>query len=155
MARVRSTGRAAASVGAAAIDASTASGGVPAAVRRYRCLGFGAHAGGSPRGQSHRLVRGNPRRVVSFFFILVCAIGLTSCFVCCYRVFGEDGADAALREFLSDGLERFDAKTKRTYAEHGGGGGNNDDGSGPKASTDRYKQSPFRIQLPNYHLITT
>jgi hypothetical protein len=66
-------------------------------------------------------------------------------------VFGEDGADAALREFLSDGLERFDAKTKRTYAEHGGGGGNNDDGSGPKASTDRYKQSPFRIQLPNYH----
>ena len=34
-----------------------------------------------------------------------------------YRVFGEDGADAALREFLSDGLERFDAKTKRTYAE--------------------------------------
>ena len=75
------------------------------------------------------------------------------CFV--YRVFGEDGADAALREFLSDGLERFDAKTKRTYAEHGGGVGNNDDGSGPKASTDRYKQSPFRIQLPNYHLITT
>ena len=101
------------------------------------------------------MVRGNPRRVVSFFFILVCAIGLTSCFVCCYRVFGEDGADAALREFLSDGLERFDAKTKRTYAEHGGGVGNNDDGSGPKASTDRYKQSPFRIQLPNYHLITT
>ena len=79
------------------------------------------------------------------------------CFV--YRVFGEDGADAALREFLSDGLERFDAKTKRTYAEHGGGVGNNDDGSGPKASTDRYvskyKQSPFRIQIANYHPITT
>ena len=74
------------------------------------------------------------------------------CFV--YRVFGEDGADAALGEFLSDGLERFDAKTKRTYAEHGGGVGNNDDGSGPKASTDRYKQSPFRIQIPNYHPIT-
>ena len=75
-----------------------------------------------------------------------------------YRVFGEDGADAALREFLSDGLERFDAKTKRTYAEHGGGVGNNDDGSGPKASTDRYvskyKQSPFRIQIANYHPIT-
>ena len=80
---------------------------------------------------------------------------MTSCFVCCYRVFGEDGADAALREFLSDGLERFDAKTKRTYAEHGGGVGNNDDGSGPKASTDRYKQSPILIQIPNYHLITT
>ena len=64
------------------------------------------------------------------------------------RVFGEDGADAALREFLSDGLERFDAKTKRTYAEHGGGVGNNDDGSGPKASTDRYKQSPFVSKYP-------
>ena len=87
--------------------------------------------------------------------VLICAIGLKACFVFYYRVFGEDGADAALREFLSDGLERFDAKTKRTYAEHGGGVGNNDDGSGPKASTDRYKQSPFRIQIPNYHPITT
>ena len=81
--RVRSTGRAAAAVAAAAHDASTASGGVSAAVRRYRCPGFGAHAGGSPRGQSHRLVRGDSRRVVSFFFILVCAIGLTACFVSC------------------------------------------------------------------------
>ena len=36
--------------------------------------------------------------------------------------FGEDGAVASLREFLNDGsLERFDAKSARTYSEHGGG----------------------------------
>jgi hypothetical protein len=75
------------------------------------------------------------------------------CFV--YRVFGEDGADAALREFLSDGLERFDAKTKRTYAEHGGGVGNNDDGSGPKASTDRYVSKYNSLPSVSNYPITT
>ena len=58
--------------------------------------------------------------------------------------FGEDGAVASLREFLNDGsLERFDAKSARTYSEHGGGsiGGEHKNGqsNAPKASTERFR----------------
>lgn len=59
--------------------------------------------------------------------------------------FGEDGAAASLREFLLDGLERFDAKTAREYTEHGGvqsnpgPGQSNGQSNAPKASTERFR----------------
>ena len=126
--RMREAGRAAAAVAAAADDAGPVTRGASRSIRRRRRVAPGADAETRER-------RGNERRIDHRL-----GGGIRDAWT-----FGEDGAVASLREFLNDGsLERFDAKSARTYSEHGGGSiGGDINGNGQsnalKASTERFR----------------